>query len=86
MEVTESWLGRGLLLCGIPVSKAVPLEKKRVKKKGGGGAGGKAQLPFPHVRYLSQSRGLAYYLPRTAVASELRLGSPFHADIEHVQL
>lgn len=75
-----------ILLCGIPASKAVLPEMRRVKKKRWWRKKeAKPNFLFPTFLSLSLSRGLVNYLPRTVEASDLRRGL-LVLDIKHIQL
>lgn len=58
----------------------------RVKKKGGRGRRRQSPDSSCPRKVLQPEHRAANYLPRTVVATDVRLGSPFCADTKHLQL
>lgn len=88
-ELTLIWKlqnhSQGLFLCELAAPKTVLPDKMRVKKKGGRGRRQSPASFFP-CKVPQPEHRAANYLPRTVVASDLKLGSPFCADTKHLQL
>lgn len=89
-ELTLIWKlqnhSQGFFLCELPSPKAVLPDKRGVKKKGVRERRRQSPAHFFPCKVPQPEHRDANYLPRTVVASDLRLGSPFCADTKHLQL